>query len=76
MNIEKKRSEYLQRHAWIEAVLAVWDSVKYRTLGEFMASPEGQEFQRRTQPGRVQSLDENGKWVEKDTRRNAANTDV
>jgi hypothetical protein len=47
MNIDKKRSEHLQRQAWINAVLAVWDSIKYPTLGKFMASPEGQEFQRK-----------------------------
>jgi hypothetical protein len=69
MTTNKKLSKHLQRQAWINAVLAVWDSVKYPTLGQFMASPEGQEFQRRTQPDHVWSLDESGKWKEKSTRR-------
>jgi hypothetical protein len=46
---ETKRREHRARIAWIDAVRAAWKPVadKYPTLGAFMASPEGQEFQRK-----------------------------
>ena len=42
---KKQTQEYNAVRAWQDAVLEVWDPEKYHTLGEFMESPEGKEFQ-------------------------------
>ena len=42
---KKQTQEYNAVRAWQDAVLEVWDPKKYHTLGEFMESPEGKEFQ-------------------------------
>jgi hypothetical protein len=39
--MSKETAEWAE---WIESVLAKWPA-KYKTLGEFMESPEGKEFQ-------------------------------
>jgi hypothetical protein len=43
-----KQQNYKAEKAWLNAVQAAWDPKKYRTLGEFLASPDGEKFHRLT----------------------------
>lgn len=44
---ESARRQSMQRVAYIEAALRVWNEKRYPTWGQFLQSPKGRKFQRR-----------------------------